>query len=425
MTTLSTNPSSALTPRETRRVVIAVTAGNALEFYDFMVFGLFAIQIGRTYFPTSDAYVSLLASLATFGSGFVSRPVGAWLIGAYADRAGRKPALFVSMIMMAAGIATMALTPGYAVIGAAAPMIVVLARLVQGFALGGEVGPATAYLLESAPAHRRGIVVSLQRVSQLLSATVGASVGLLLSVILSPGDFNRYGWRIALLLGLAIVPFALYIRKRLPDTADLPEAAEEVAAQTSGFRRTVALGFVINASIATSSYVLSYIATFGQASLKLSPAIALSGQVANNLTALVANVLGAWLSDHVGRRPIMLVSFASIVVVMPLVFGWMIDSLSVTSFVIASSLLAVGPSLGNAAANAAIVESLPKASRAKAYALTYAIPATLFGSSTQLVVTWLSHEHGKMMVVWYPAIYAIAALIAIILMRESAPKRHS
>src|SRR5580700_1399490 len=168
-----------------RRAIAAATIGNALEFYDFITYAFFAIQIGHAFFPSNNAYGSLMLSLATFGAGFVTRPIGALVIGAYSDRVGRRPAMMLSFTMMGCAIVALALTPSYAAIGVAAPILAVLARMVQGFSLGGEVGPTTAYLMEAAAPGRRGLAVSWQGASQQVAATAGALVGLLLSELMT------------------------------------------------------------------------------------------------------------------------------------------------------------------------------------------------------------------------------------------------
>ncbi|HWD68028.1 MAG TPA: MFS transporter, partial [Caulobacteraceae bacterium] len=158
--------------------VAAVAAGNALEFYDFILYSTFAIFIGQAYFPAHGAGVSLLLSLATFGIGFVTRPIGGIVLGRVGDAIGRKPAMLISFTLMALGLLGVAVTPTYAQIGMAAPVIVIISRLVQGFALGGEVGPSTAYLIEAAPPHRRGLIGSMQITSQNLANLVGAVIAL-------------------------------------------------------------------------------------------------------------------------------------------------------------------------------------------------------------------------------------------------------
>ena len=203
----------------------AVVAGNALEFYDFLIFGFFAVQIGTVFFPIKDATGSLLLTLVTFGVGFLTRPLGGALIGPLGDRIGRKPAMLFSFGLMGVSIVCLALTPSYARIGFAAPMLAVLFRLLQGFALGGEVGPSTAFLMEAAPAEKRGLYVSLQFATQNAATCFAGIVGVLLANLLTPADLSAWGWRVAMLLGATVVPFALIIRRRLPETLERQDMA--------------------------------------------------------------------------------------------------------------------------------------------------------------------------------------------------------
>src|SRR5580698_3038090 len=200
------------------RHVAAVTAGNALEFYDFLTYAFFAAQIGRTFFPSANAAGSLLASLATFGAGFLMRPVGALTIGRMADRIGRKPAMLLSFALMGTAMVGLALTPSYRAIGIAAPILAIGFRLVQGFALGGEIGPNTAYLIEAAPPNRRGLYVSFQYMSQDGSVLVSGLVGYALAQWLSDAQLDAWGWRVAFILGASIVPFGLLLRRELAET---------------------------------------------------------------------------------------------------------------------------------------------------------------------------------------------------------------
>jgi MFS family permease len=290
--------------------VAAATVGNGLEFYDFITFAFFAIQIGDTFFPSESKFLSLMGALATFGAGFVTRPLGAFFLGGFADRHGRKPAMLISMSLMGLGIVLLCVTPGYAQIGYAAPVVAVVARMIQGFALGGEVGAASVYMMESAQPHRRGWAMSWQGASQNIAATIGSLNGLLLTYVLSADELSSYGWRIALGLGATIVPFALWIRNSLPETIDKPEAAAApTAAATEGFRsylRPVVCGFVIIASGTIATYIFQYMATFGQNTLHLSQRISFAGEVANNAIAVVAIMWGGSLSDRLGRRPVQL-----------------------------------------------------------------------------------------------------------------------
>ncbi len=410
---------------QARRAIVAATVGNALEFYDFMIFTFFVIQIGDTFFPSDDPFVRLMASLATFGIGFVGRPLGAWIIGGYADRRGRKPALMLSMIMMGVAIGVMALTPGYAAIGVAAPVIVVLARLMQGFAVGGEVGPATAYMMENASEARRGLVVSMQRVSQLIAATVGSLIGLVLSLAMPADMFTQWGWRIAMLLGVAIVPYALAIRSRLPETGHVAEPETHATrAPERGIRPIYVIGPILMMAGTVGAYVGTYLATFGQANLKLDPTTALGGQVLGNAAALAAGLLSGWACDYVGRKPALIGIILAQIVILPTAFAWMVSSPSLFSFFAGSIVLSLAIGAYAGPVNTAVIEALPKAGRSRGFALIYSVPVTVFGGTTQLVVAGLTEATGDdMMVAWYPVAALVLALVATLCLRESAPRK--
>src|ERR1700759_720442 len=212
------------------RAAFAATVGNMLEFYDFITYAFFAIQIGHTFFPAQSEYGSLMLSLATFGAGFITRPIGGVVLGIYSDRIGRRPAMLLSFALMGTAIIVISLTPSYNSIGLAAPVIVILARMLQGFALGGEVGPTTAYLIEIAPLERRALTVAWQPTSQEIAATAGALVGVILSKTMTPEMLDLYGWRVAFLIGAVCLPFGVWMRQTLPETipqADVGAVAKE------------------------------------------------------------------------------------------------------------------------------------------------------------------------------------------------------
>jgi MFS family permease len=423
---------AAVPERLVVRNITAATVGNALEFYDFITYAFFAIQIGRCFFPNTNAYANLMLSLATFGAGFITRPIGGIVIGSYADRAGRRPAMILSFTLMGVAIIAMALIPSYARIGIAAPILAVLARMVQGFSLGGEVGPTTAYLLESAPVHRRGFVVAWQAASQAIAATLAGLVGLILASTLSATALTDYGWRIAFLLGAVTLPVGLWMRRGLPETLHEPEHhtvahSAKAANLFATFRqnaRIILLGLLVLASGTISTYIFNYLTTFAQGTLKMTPTIAFAGTFAQNVISLFAVLFGGWLSDRIGRRPVMIYPrFLFIILILPM-FYWIVDARSATALIVGSALLSLVSSIGGGAFYAALTESLPKRIRGGAFATIYAFSIAIFGGTTQLVVTWLIHVTGNPLAPAYywlvAATIGTAAAMAII---ESAPVR--
>ena len=410
--------------QQRRRAVIAAIVGNGLEFYDFVTFAFFAIQIGHTFFPSTSAYLSLMGSLATFGAGFITRPIGAHVLGGYADRAGRKPAMLISMTLMGIGILLLALTPGYDTIGIAAPIIALAARLIQGFALGGEVGSATAYMLECASEQQRGLTISWQSTSQQIAATIGALVGLGLSLGLTKIQLDQFGWRIALLLGASIVPFALFIRNGLPESHHRATTATIEHVPFGDYRRVAGLGAMIIAAGTIATYIFHYMTTYAQDTLRLSSSVAFAGQTANQASGIFAAMLGGWLSDRIGRRWVMIVPQLVFLVAIVPCFVWLTTARTTTAFIGANLILSLASQMQFGASYAAITESLPRAVRARSFALVYSIPVTVFGGTTQLVVTWLLHVTGNpMAIAWYLTGITGIGLMAMIAMRESAPVR--
>src|ERR1700688_2392939 len=230
------------------RHVAAVVAGNALEFYDFLTYSFFAVYIGRAFFPSNVPTASLLASLGTFGVGFVTRPVGGLVIGRIGDRLGRKPAMILSFSLMGVAITGLALTPPHSMIGIAAPVLVIFFRMLQGFALGGEVGPTTAFLLEVAPPERRGFYTAFQFWSQNLSILIAGLVGFGLANTLSEQQLQDFGWRIAFLAGAVIVPFGLAMRRSLPETFHAPVAGKRQHISLRPYLPVAVIGLLLLAS---------------------------------------------------------------------------------------------------------------------------------------------------------------------------------
>ncbi|WP_283810025.1 MFS transporter [Bradyrhizobium guangzhouense] len=417
-------------PFSVRHAALAATVGNMLEFYDFITYSFFAIQIGHAFFPSGSEYGSLMLSLATFGAGFLTRPIGGIVLGIYSDRIGRRPAMLLSFALMGAAILTITFTPSYNTIGLAAPIIVIAARLVQGFALGGEVGPTTAYLIEIAPPERRALVVAWQPASQEIAATAGALVGVILSKTMAPEMLDLYGWRVAFLIGAVCLPFGVWMRRTLPETIPQAEAgvtAKESTGHLSLARRhigLIVLALMVLASGTISTYVTQYMTTYAQNTLHVSSTLAFAVSLVSNGIQFVGALVGGWLADRLGRKPVMIwPQLVTLLLTYP-VFLWIVHAPGTSSLLVGFGLLSVIGSLPFTAFYATFTEALPQSIRGGVFATVYAVAIASFGGTAQLVVTWLLHVTGDPLApAWYLLLAGIVGLVAMSLMPETAPAR--
>jgi MFS family permease len=403
----------------------AVVAGNALQFYDFLTFSFFAAQIGATFFPGRDTTSSLLFTLATFGVGFATRPLGGVVIGTLGDTWGRKPAMLLSFSLMGAAVVGLALTPSFAMIGWYAPMLAMSFRLLQGFALGGEVGPATAFLLESAPAQSRGLYVSLQLASQSAAILGAGLVGLALSKLLSPEALTQWGWRLAFLLGAAVVPFALSIRKRLPET--LHETRSNPGRRRGpmgGLMLVAVVGVVTLASVTIATYTMSYTTTFTHRVLGFPVAWAPFASIATGTGAMIGAILAGLASDKVGRKPVMIYCNLLLVVLTLPSVTMMVALHSLSALVTGTLVMAFLVGASAATILTSLAESLPVNLRAGSLGIIYALATAGFGGTAQFIVTWLIEVTGSPMApAWYMTAAMAVGLVGMLGMRETAPLR--
>jgi MFS family permease len=411
------------------RHIAAVVVGNALEFYDFLNYSFFAVFIGRAFFPSSSPTASLLASLGTFGVGFVTRPIGGLVIGRMGDRVGRKPAMILSFSLMGFAIVGLALTPPHSRIGIAAPILVILFRMVQGFALGGEVGPTTAYLLEAAPPERRGFYTAFQYWTQDLSILVAGLIGFGLSSVLNDQQLQDFGWRISFLLGAVIVPFGLMMRRRLPETfhAAAVNRSEPIAVRK--YLPIAFLGLLLIASGTIGNYTALYMTTYAITTLHMRTNVAFGATIVVGITGVTFDLLSGALSDRLGRRPMMLI-FGSLLLlsIFPAyhaISRYHTTAVLLGAIAVLSSLLqfSAGPSI------TWLTESLPAAIRSSGVSIVYALAIALFGGTAQYAVTWLIQSTGNLLApAWYWMVAAAVGLVAMLFARESAPrilaKRH-
>ena len=404
--------------------VAAVAFGNALEFYDFLTYAFFAAQIGRAFFPSSDPTASLLASLAAFGAGFLMRPVGAVVLGRIGDRHGRKPAMLLSFGLMGLGMTGLALTPSYGAIGAAAPVLAVLWRLVQGFALGGEVGPATAFLAEAAGPGRRGLFVSFQLAGQRAAALAAGLIGLTLSHLLPAALLDAWIWRIAFLIGALIVPLGLVLRARLTETLSREVPPEPQAVAGRRLARLAGLSVAIMAGGTIASYVTDYLTTYATVTLRMPGSIGFFAPVASGVTGVVMAPLGGWMSDRIGRKPLMLGSWAIVLLGAMPMFVLLEHSRSVLALVALSMGLTASGVVTVACLLTSLGEGLPMRLRAGGLGLMYSVAVATFGGTTQFVVAWLTRAtHSNLAPAWYLTGAAGLAFLAMLAMPETAPAR--
>ena len=408
-------------PAITRSQVIGVTLGNALEFYDFLVFTFFALQIGQTFFPNGNKTTSLLAALATFGAGFVTRPLGAMVIGRLSDRIGRKPMLILSFALVGVASLGVAATPSFASIGIAAPLIVILCRLVQGFALGGEVGSSTALLAEAAPPAQRGLYISLQYVSAFMAVLVAGGIGVALAAAMNEAALSAWGWRLAMGVGVLIVPIGLMLRGTLPETLD-----ERVSAQAApplrSYARLATVAFFILLSGTITTYVLTFMTTYARTTLAMSPTAAFGATVVVGVSGMASALIAGVASDRLGRKPVMVWSMAiSTATILPS-FWLIVHWRSTAVFYVVVFLLRFGTHVAATAGLINVTEAFPPRVRSGALAVVYAMAISVFGGTTQFIIAWLVAATGDPLApAWYMFAAALIGLAAMVLTRETAP----
>ncbi len=411
-------------PPRTSQIVAAVI-GNALEWYDFVVYGFLTVIIARLFFPTQDEYAALLLTMATFGVGFFMRPVGGIVLGIYADRKGRKAALQLIIGLMTLSMAMIAFAPPYAAIGIAAPLLILLARLLQGFATGGEFASATSFLVESAPPNRRGFYGSLQMVGQSVAALTGAVAGTLITRGLAPEQIDSWGWRLPFLFGLVIGPVGLYIRRYLEETQAFIESRARVVTNplSTVFAQNlrslaVTFGLVICGTI--SYYVvLVYMPTYAKTQLGMSLTDAFTAQVIGLLCLTAAIPLCGALSDRIGRRPILMSATIAYFLVLYPLFDWLHAAPGFVRLAVmqASLCTLVGVFLGPI--STAIAEQFPTGVRSTGLALAYNFAVMLFGGFAQFIVTWLIRATGSPLAPAYYVMFgAVVGFAATIFLTE-------
>jgi len=412
--------------------VIRVSSGNFLEMYDFMVFGYYASAIGRAFFPSGNGYLSLMLSLMTFGAGFLMRPLGAIVLGAYSDKHGRRAGLLLTLSLMSVGIFSIACMPGYATIGLLAPLFVLIGRLLQGFSAGMELGGVSVYLSEIATPGHKGFYVSWQSGSQQVAVMFAALIGVVLSSALPPEKMALWGWRIPLLLGCVIIPFLFRLRQSLQETDEFvarkhrPSMSEILRSLMANWR-IVVVGIMMVTMTTVSFYMITaYTPTFGDSVLRLASIESLIVTVcvgASNLFWLP--VMGA-LSDRIGRRPLLFACTMLMLFTAYPVMVWLVRNPSFARLLTVELWLSFIYGSYNGAMVVFLTEIMPVDVRTTGFALAYSLATAIFGGFTPAISTYLIHATGNRAVpgLWLSFAAACGLLAAIFAHAQQAPCGH-
>lgn len=381
--------------------VVRVSSANFLEMYDFMVFGYYASAIGKAFFPSGSSFISLMLALTTFGAGFLMRPLGALVLGAYADRHGRRAGLLLTLGLMSIGIFSIAFTPGYASIGLLAPLLIVIGRLLQGFSAGMGLGGVSVYLAEIATPGHKGFYVSWQSGSQQLSVMTAASIGVILNSVLPPAKMEQWGWRVPLVLGCFIVPALFRLVKSLAETDEFlarkhhPDISEIMISLRRNWVVILVGTFMVTMTTVSFYMITAYTPTFGSSVLHLSSADSLIVTLcvgASNLFWLP--IMGA-LSDRIGRRPLLFgFTLLMLITAYPAML-WLVHDPSFARLLTVELWLSFIYGSYNGAMVVFLTEIMPIDVRTSGFALAYSIATAIFGGFTPALSTYLIHTSGN------------------------------
>jgi MHS family proline/betaine transporter-like MFS transporter len=399
-----------------RRAILSCAVGNFVELFDFLIFSLFAAQIGANFFPAGDPVVSLLSTFATYGVGFVMRPVGAIVIGAYGDLKGRKAALILTVGLMATATALTGLIPSFGSIGVWAPILLVLCRLVQGFSTGGEWGGAAAFLVEYAPPGRRGLVGSMQQFSVGLALIAGTLSAAILNSALDKETMVAWGWRIPFILGFVLAPIGLYLRSRVSESPAFDRTVTQRKISSSPvrdaltvYRLPVLAAFGLSAVGTVGNYTFNiFMPSFASGQLGIAPGTAYySSTVAAIVLTVLTPVTGA-MSDRIGRKALLLASAVGYVVLSYPLFRLLVGMPNGTGLMLTQSIAAVLLAMYAGPLCAILAELFPTKVRFTALSIGYSLAVTIFGGFAPFIATFLIRQTGSPV---SPAIFVIFAAI--------------
>jgi MHS family proline/betaine transporter-like MFS transporter len=401
------------------KTLFATCIGNALEWFDIAVYGFFASYIAHAFFPTSDPSVSMLLTFGSFGVSFLIRPLGAIVLGNYADRHGRKKALLLSINLMMLGGAVITFMPSYSSIGLMAPLLILLARLVQGFSAGGEFGSSTAFLVEHFP-ERKAFIASWQFATQGASTLMASAFGLGLTQILSESQIQDWGWRIPFAFGLLIGPLGIYIRRHVHEPASFAEHKPEAAPLKSLFGRQkelmlLAIGLMV---ISTAvNYMLNYVPTYATKNLHLSGSVAFTATLlAGVILTVVTPIMGLW-AERVGRVPLMWGSLVLLIVTIYPAFKLVVDHTTPTTLILLVCWMALLKSIYFSTVPSVMADLFPMGTRASGMAISYNVAVTVFGGFAPLICTLLISVTGTSLAPGY-YLMAMSVLSGLALLRS-------
>ena len=400
------------------RAILAASIGNALEWYDFSVYAFFAIYISRNVFVDTGGASALISAFLVYGVAFIARPVGAVVLGAYADRSGRRAALTLSLILMAAGSLCIAIAPPYAVLGIGAPLLIMCGRLLQGFSAGGEIGGAVSFLVEHAPPERRGGYAAWLQASMGVSNILGALTGATLSALLTPEQLSSWGWRVPFILGLSVAPVGLWLRASLEETPAFEDARREHATRPRHLATSLrdvfieepkALCIAAGTSIVwvVSVYTLIlYMPTYMQRSVGFSPSEAFTASVVGNVVMALGCIAAGRVSDRIGRALTVRIGTILLLVATYPVLAWVVSTRTVTALVVGQTVFCAMVSIFTGSVPAVLATLFPPRMRSTGVSLTYNFAAVVFGGFAPAVLTFLTETTHNTMA---PAFYVVAA----------------
>jgi MHS family proline/betaine transporter-like MFS transporter len=407
-------------PPTLSRMIVAAMIGNVLEWFDFVVYGFFAVTIAEVFFPAHDPTVSMLITFGAFGLAYFVRPLGAIVVGSYTDRAGRKAGLLLSIGLMMIGTTLMALTPSYATIGIAAPILITLARLLQGFSVGGEFGSAVSFLAEHAGA-RRGFSASWAFATGGMITVLASLFGITLTTVLSHEQLVDWGWRIPYVFGMLVGPAGLYIRSKLVETPEFLETEKPETMPISDLLRRYPLEVLLALGISiisnASFYILAYIPTYGVKTLHLPQSAGFTATLIGGLILAIGCPLAGHWSDKISRPLLMVITCWLFVLTPYLAFYLMAAWPSLATCIIAVAWLQLVKAGYSGVLPSLMSEQFPVDTRAVGVALGYSVSVSVFGGLAPLVATWLIATTGDPLSPAYylvfTALLSLAALIAI------------